>query len=61
MKLYRFKKYKNTVYVVTFTDRIQPSYRIFDLEEHKTVAFVDRFQAAIDIARLLYKAGAFIL
>lgn len=61
MKRYKFKCYKNPIYTVTFTDRIQPSYRIFDLEEHKTVAFVDGFQAAIDIARILYKSGAFIL
>ena len=61
MKKYKFKNYRNPEFSVTFTDYMAPSYRIFDIEEHKAIAFLDRLDDAIKLARMLYRSGAIIL
>lgn len=59
---YRFKKYRIGKYLtVNFTDYMPPSYRVYDLDDHKAIAFMDRWPDAVALARLVYRSGAIIL
>lgn len=58
---YHFKKYKVGCFLVIFTDFMAPSYKIFDLEEHKNLAFVDRWPDAVLICRMVHRSGAIIV
>lgn len=59
--IYKFKKYKVGCFLVIFTDFMAPSYKIFNLEDHKNIAFVDRWTDAVELARLVYRSGAIIV
>lgn len=58
---YKFKKFKIGYYLVIFTDFMAPSYKIFDLEEHKNLASVNRWSDAVDLCRMLHRSGAIVL
>lgn len=59
---YRFKKYRIGKYLsVSFTDYMAPSWRVYDLDDHKAIAFMDRWPDAVELARLVFRSGAIIL
>lgn len=58
---YYFKKYRlGKRYTVSCTDKVMQDYRIFDLEEHKAIAFVQSWRDAIFMVNCVSKLGAII-
>ena len=59
---YKFKKYRIGKYLsVSFTDYMPPSWRVYDLKEHKAIAFLDRWTEAVKLARCCRDTGALFI
>lgn len=58
---YHFKKYRlGKRYTVSCTDNIMQDYRIFDLEDHKAIAFVKSWRDAVFMVSCVANLGAII-
>lgn len=57
---YYFKKFRSGAFLVSFTDYMPPSYRIFDLDRHKAAAFVDHWADGVTVCRMLNRSGAIV-